>query len=179
MTVLIRAARPDDAAGIAAVNRRSWDAAYRGMVDDAVLDGLDASDLEGDWRAAIERPRAGARLVVAEDAGGEVVGYCRYGPGKDRDVDPTLAGEVYGLYVAPDRWGAGVGSELLRAAFGDLARLGRREVRLEVVEANARARAFYERIGFEADGPGGPFYGAPQLRLRMDLPAPRHPHAHG
>lgn len=53
-----------------------------------------------------------------------------------------------GLFVAPEARGRGVGTRLL-AAIAEEARLrGYREVRLDVVEENARARALYERLGY-------------------------------
>jgi hypothetical protein len=40
----VRAATPDDAAAVAGVHVRSWQAAYRGLIADAYLDGLNPDD---------------------------------------------------------------------------------------------------------------------------------------
>ena len=42
---VIRAARVEDAAQIAAVHVRSWQSAYRGLLPQAYLDGLDHSNV--------------------------------------------------------------------------------------------------------------------------------------
>lgn len=53
------------------------------------------------------------------------------------------------VLVRADLQGQGVGRRLLGAAFGTLARPGMREVMLDVFSDNARARAWYERLGFQ------------------------------
>ena len=55
-----------------------------------------------------------------------------------------------GLFVRYDCRGRGVGSALLQAVVAEAARRGYREVRLDVVDNNPRARALYERHGFRA-----------------------------
>jgi GNAT superfamily N-acetyltransferase len=60
-------------------------------------------------------------------------------------------GQLNALYVLPDEWGSGVGSRLHDAAVAKLGELGP-EARLWVLEANTRARAFYERRGWRLDG---------------------------
>ena len=55
-----------------------------------------------------------------------------------------------GIAVAADARGRGVGTALLRAVIDRAADLGLSTVRLDVVDTNPRARALYERVGFEA-----------------------------
>lgn len=57
-----------------------------------------------------------------------------------------------GIFVAPDARGKGVGSALLKAIITEARRQGYREVRLDVINTNPRARALYERIGFQPVG---------------------------
>ncbi|MEV0925976.1 GNAT family N-acetyltransferase [Streptomyces spongiicola] len=59
-----------------------------------------------------------------------------------------LGDEIGGLFVDPRAQGRGVGRELVRHA----AELRGGELRLEVFEANASARGFYERMGFAERG---------------------------
>jgi GNAT superfamily N-acetyltransferase len=56
---------------------------------------------------------------------------------------------LHGFYVVPERWGSGVADTLHEAA---LAALDCAEVQLWVLEDNARARRFYERHGWRANG---------------------------
>ncbi len=55
---------------------------------------------------------------------------------------------VLDLAVEPTARRRGLGTLLLRLAFGGLATAGRTSVRLWVTEANAPARALYDRLGF-------------------------------
>lgn len=56
------------------------------------------------------------------------------------------------LYVLPAAWGTGQADELHGAAVAQLRRSGVEHARLWVLEGNARARRFYERHGWTADG---------------------------
>ena len=57
-----------------------------------------------------------------------------------------------GIFVDEGARGQGVGSALLAAIKAKAIELGCREVRLDVIDSNPRARALYERQGFEARG---------------------------
>ncbi len=56
------------------------------------------------------------------------------------------------LYVLPHAWGTDVAGRLHDAALQALATAGVGLARLWVLEENARARRFYERRGWTADG---------------------------
>ena len=55
-----------------------------------------------------------------------------------------------GLFVRAEARGQGVGSALLAAICREAGQRGYREVRLDVIDSNTRARALYERHGFRA-----------------------------
>ncbi len=151
-TVEIRPAVVEDAAQIAEVHVRSWQGAYRGLIPQDYLDGLDPARW-AEWRTRKIRQVDWARggcLVAAAATG--LVGFADFGPTRDADQDSALIGEVMAIYVAPDAWGAGCGRELMTTALGHLAHAGYRQVTLWVLDTNARARRFYELAGFEPDG---------------------------
>ncbi|HYY80155.1 MAG TPA: GNAT family N-acetyltransferase [Actinomycetes bacterium] len=143
----IRRASVEDAAAIGAVHVRAWQAAYRGQMPDGYLDGLRASDRADGWARSLARERDDARVLVAE-RDGAVVGFAVVGPAQD----PAGLGELYAINVDPDRWGGGAGRALLEAAQASLAALGHAEAVLWVLPGNRRARRFYERAGWSADG---------------------------
>jgi ribosomal protein S18 acetylase RimI-like enzyme len=60
------------------------------------------------------------------------------------------ADELYvdGIAVAPDARGLGVGTRLLGETAAVARSLGKRFVRLDVTDANPRAQALYERLGY-------------------------------
>jgi GNAT superfamily N-acetyltransferase len=134
--VHVRTATVEDAAAVEAVRLRGWQAAYRGIVPDSYLDGMEE---QPERRAAVILAPNGVTTLVAEDEDA-VVGMAVYGPARDGEDEV----ELYALYVDPSRWRAGVGTSLLAACEGVSV--------LWVLEDNARARAFYSRHGFVADG---------------------------
>jgi ribosomal protein S18 acetylase RimI-like enzyme len=54
--------------------------------------------------------------------------------------------------VHPDRWSQGVGRALCEHAYREAAARGHTLVSLWVMSGNARARRFYERLGYAVDG---------------------------
>jgi L-amino acid N-acyltransferase YncA len=150
--VAIRRAAPADARAIAAVHVSSWQVAYRGMVPDAVLDGLSVDRGELGWRGRLGRPADGGSFTLVAERDGAVAGFCSVAaPSRDDDAGERTA-EVAAIYVEPAQWWTGAGGALLREALDALRADGWREVTLWVLEDNARGRAFYERLGFAADG---------------------------
>lgn len=146
----VRDAVPDDAARIAEIHVASWRAAYAGILPDDRLAALEVAAFRR-WREARLAGGFVPRSVtlVVEDATGPV-GFADVGPARDDDV--PAAGEVYAIYLDPPAWGRGLGGQLLRAAAGALRARGFEAGVLWVLEANARARGFYEAMGWVDDG---------------------------
>jgi GNAT superfamily N-acetyltransferase len=155
----IRPARLDDARELAEVHIRAWQAAYRGMMPDDFLDGLDVSRRERGWRRmlAAEPPGYGVLVPVLD---GRVVGFAWTGPEREDEdglgaggsAEPGRDGELWAINLHPDVWGRGVGSALLRAAHATLTERGHGDAVLWVLPGNTRARRFYEHHGWVPDG---------------------------
>ena len=145
--VTVRPATVADAPAMGQLVVRAWQAAYRGQMPDDYLNGLRAEERAAYWDGVLRREdRRGVILVAERD--GEVVGFAAAGP----SPDPQGAGELYAINVDPDHWGGGAGRALLGAAQAELDRMGFAESVLWVLPGNARARRFYERAGWAADG---------------------------
>ena len=145
----LRKATVEDAAGIAFVHVRSWQVAYRGHMPDEFLDGLDAEQRTNMWRELTQNPEKIA--FVAEDREADIVGFSALGPSRDADAEPNTA-EVSAIYVHPEKWRVGIGRALLFASLEEVRRREFDRVTLWVLEANQRARSFYETFGFTPDG---------------------------
>lgn len=88
-----------------------------------------------------------------------------------RDGGPTVV--VYAVYVTPSRRGGPVLDALLAAVAGWARGLGGvTELRLEVHEANARARAAYERRGFALTGATTAYPHDPPGGLELEMARP-------
>ncbi|MFD0981715.1 GNAT family N-acetyltransferase [Tropicimonas aquimaris] len=76
------------------------------------------------------------------------------GPLLDLMERPLAEGEMLmdGIFVDAEARGEGVGSALIRTVIAEARALGMKEVRLDVIDINLRARALYERHGFRPAG---------------------------
>ena len=141
----MRRARPEDASAIAGVHVGTWQAAYEHVFGAERLARLDVERRRVMWERSLAAGQTSA-FVAEED--GRVVGWCTVGASRDDDAD----GELWGIYVLPEAWGTGAGPALMAAALEALRAAGFREAILWVLSDNPRARRFYEREGWGADG---------------------------
>ncbi|HTW06745.1 MAG TPA: GNAT family N-acetyltransferase [Acidimicrobiales bacterium] len=148
--MMVRAAELSDAAGIGLVHVRSWQAAYRDLVPQSFLDGLDAEQRGAGWARYLGASPHEREAVLVAELDGQVVGFASVGPSRDGDADGV--GEVRAIYLLADRWGQGMGRELMRAALDALRALGFTQASLWVLGSNQRARRFYEAGGWCPDG---------------------------
>jgi len=147
--VTIRVATEGDAAGIAGVHVRSWQEAYAGIVADAYLASLDADARTAQWRTYLrDGPREDIRTWVALSRD-RIVGFVTVGPSRDEDARRGDR-EIYSIYLDPGTWGHGVARDLMRTVISEIG--DKTPVSLWVLADNERARHFYRRHGFQADG---------------------------
>jgi GNAT superfamily N-acetyltransferase len=146
--MILREAVPDDAAAIADVHVRSWQAAYRGLLPEKFLDELRPADRATRYELGSLEPCAPKTLIAM--IGEHVAGFTTIGP--SRDADAACAGELRALYVDPDHWRSGVGRALLLEARRHLRAAGYDEALLWVLDGNATAERFYRADGWRADG---------------------------
>ncbi|MFJ8040600.1 GNAT family N-acetyltransferase [Kitasatospora sp. NPDC096147] len=156
--LLIRPGTAADAPAVAALHSASWRTAYAGIVPAAALgDGLAAERRElWELRLTVDygEPANTPVLLIAERAGtgagagtgGEVVGFAYLEPQPDGRV------LLDNLHVRPGLTGCGIGARLLDACRAHCRERGRAYgaegvLYLEVLRANVRAVAFYEREG--------------------------------
>jgi len=99
---------------------------------------------------AILRPTPGATVLAAFDPEDRGLGFIHLHPATD-----FFTGEAHGhisdLVVAPAAEGRGVGRALMAAAEAWARERGYRLLTLNVFDANQRARALYERLGYRPD----------------------------
>jgi putative acetyltransferase len=141
----LRCYRPADEDAAITLWLRTWQAAYP---------EIDFAERLDWWRARWRNELVpSAQVVVAEEAGGAMVGFVT--------VDPR-SGYLDQLVVAPERWGSDVGAKLMtRAKLISPAGLD-----LHVNIDNARALAFYGKHGFVISGADvNPISGKPVHRM--------------
>ncbi|MET0790278.1 MAG: GNAT family N-acetyltransferase [Polyangiaceae bacterium] len=144
----IRIAAPADVADIARVHVRAWQSAYRGHIPDGYLDALEPEQRVPLWSKVVVDPSSAVLVGIFNHA---LVGFCSQFTARDADVGSGVA-EISALYVEPGHWRAGVGRALLEAAVRCAREREFSALTLWVLAGNARARRFYEALGFELDG---------------------------
>lgn len=174
--VVIRLATPEDAEALGRIAQRAWAATYRGIVPDAVLDEW-ISEVPGQWRRVLAGASPGdpARRWVAE-RDRTVVGYATTSPATAQWLPPPDgAGELTNLYIDPEVIGTGVGRALYEHAIEDLRVRGFNPLVVWAFRDNARARAFYPRMGLAIDVADESWVlgevPCPIVRFRRDWPA--------
>lgn len=131
-----------DIAGIQRAALESWRAAYRDIfASDFIEDFVSRNYSWAALKISLRSP--GDIFLVAKD-GERVAGFCHLG---DRGGGP----EMYRLYLAPEYWGQGAGSQLLALLEARLRQRGIPAYRCFVHNRNERAQAFYARRGFVRD----------------------------
>ena len=149
----IRLAAADDADAIARIQVAGWRSAYAQILPADFLAGLDVDARAAQWRSRIgPAARADSPTFVALDEADAVVGFAHAGPIRDDDLPPEGRAEVYTVYVDPTAWRHRIGTALMAAVDDFWMATDVRELVLWVFEDNADGRAFYERLGWRADG---------------------------
>lgn len=148
--VRIRRAVADDAAAIASVRVDTWRSAYRGLLPDALLAGLDPTDIRASWRRGLESLDP-TRVAHVAEVSGAVVGFATGGRAR-ANAPPGSNGEVYALYVRDAHQGRGIGRGLLRVSAAGLAERGLVPIVIWTLFNNPASRGFYEALGGEVIG---------------------------
>ncbi|WP_415855311.1 GNAT family N-acetyltransferase [Sinomonas sp. G460-2] len=155
---------PRDAEELLAVKDQGWREAYAHLFSSEFLAGLgrEAGRTER-WRALLAG-EAGGRFAVGR-ADGRMVGMAGAGPAREGSPAPE---EVYTVYVLAEVYGTGLARALTERVIGD------RPAFLWVLEDNARAIAFYSKLGFAPDGTRDFFEadGKQVPEIRMVRPGP-------
>jgi ribosomal protein S18 acetylase RimI-like enzyme len=143
---MLRPGEPDDAPAIAAIWHAAWRDAHLGHVSDELVAMRDEASF-----LTRSTQRIGDTTVAIVD--GEVAGFL------------TIAeDEIEQIFVAAAHRGSGVADALMADGERRLKAAGHTRIWLAVVAGNARARRFYERLGWTdagsidylADGNDGP-----------------------
>lgn len=141
---IIRQAIESDAPIVAQLLIASFRAGFSGLVAQSWIDALHADALANDWRERIARGPMTALLA----GNPEPAGFAAFEP----FMELPRRWELTRLYVAPQWWRTGCGRALCRSVQERVLAAGGDSLHLWVLDANHRARGFYEAIGFAADG---------------------------
>lgn len=125
----------------------SWKIEYNGIIPQSYLDALSSERwVDKLGNTGYESFRADYLL---SDNGKFVAtsSIC-----KARDEEYADWGEIMSIYVLPEEFRKGYGSALFSYVTNQLKENGYSNIYLWVLEENQRARRFYEKMGFRANG---------------------------
>lgn len=146
MSIHLRPASPEDRAFIFAQAPRLAAAAQLSWHTESDLVAFQHRYMN----VAFARPASEAMTLIAEDAAATRLGFIHAEHMAD-SVTQELCAYVTVLAVAEDAQGAGIGAALMAAAEDWARAQGFRLICLDVFANNARARAFYGKLGYQDD----------------------------
>jgi GNAT superfamily N-acetyltransferase len=141
----VRPAVASDADAIGDAHAESWLAAYAGIFDREFLVAAAESRRTG-WRNSIDHLLAPPNVLLVGELEGRVVAFGHAAP----SGEPSTV-EVCGLYAHPAAWGSGVANALMQELLV-VAGAGFDTSMLWTFRQAARARRFYEKVGYNLTG---------------------------
>lgn len=143
----MRAANQVEAPALARLQLRVALAAYSGIFPPQAPQPT-IEELGAEWGRRLAAGRDSRTEVFVAVEGDEILGVAVAEP----DSSADNVGHLSRLYVDDRWWGRGVGTRLYGEVVGHLRGQGFLAATLWVLEANRRARAWYERLGWEPTG---------------------------
>jgi GNAT superfamily N-acetyltransferase len=148
--LLIRDATIDDAEGMARIQVEGWNRAYASFIPDQLPASYDIGLRETQWRERLAQPAPGTVHLLAAE-GDAILAVASGGPPLRDEVivegnTDEYTCQVYGLYVAPARYGGGIGRRILCELATRFTLQGHENLCLWAFELNP-FRRFYDRLG--------------------------------
>lgn len=133
---MIRKACNADRSAIGKIYCETWKEAYKNLLPDDYL-------LKLNQDFCMPKSENLTNYLIAE-TDNAAVGIINYGVSRDNEIDKS--GEIRAIYVLPQFWHKGFGTELFLAAKSALKKLNYTSVYLWVLAENASAIKFYEKM---------------------------------
>jgi GNAT superfamily N-acetyltransferase len=140
--MLIRQAKNNDLLHIGQVNVAVWQATYRGLIPDQLLDELSAKKQADGIKTFVNNKELLSFVLVAEDDK-NIIGYII--GGKQRGEENYQA-EVYAIYVLQEHQHKGIGFRLIESAVYEFQKMNFTSLIIWGLKENPYCR-FYEKLG--------------------------------
>jgi GNAT superfamily N-acetyltransferase len=133
-TMQPRPATPDDIPDLARIHVQAWAETYRGLLSDAEIAARDLPTRLRQWTGVLARGDSVVMILPG-------VGFGQSGAQRDATYTALWPDQVFALYTLQSAHGTGAGQALFAAIRPT------RPFTVEVLSTNARAKAFYEKMG--------------------------------
>ena len=152
-----------DAGALGRLHHQAWVDAYGDRLPSDRFERWTVADAVAKWEGILRAPEVPDQVrlaVFADDS--EAVAWIVVGAARPLDdLAPVRARELWGIYLAREQYGTGLAHALVDHLLGD------DPAQLWVAERNARAEAFYRKVGFERDGAHATHEPSGLLEVRM------------
>lgn len=143
----IRQAIPDDAPAITRLHASGWREGYGAFFDPEVLEEA-IEQRHSRWTGLLQKEDLGGTILFVGEQDATIVAFAHAGPAHDHPG----GFEIYSFYVDPAHWGTRVADELMVHVLGFARSRGYQRRYLYTYSQSARARRFYEKLGFTETG---------------------------
>ena len=118
--MIVREANASDVDGIARVHVQGWQESYKDFMTPEALAGLSVDERKSMWRSVLAQPDPQAKLVVAMQPDGEIVGFARGGPIRNKGADLLATdAEVFAIYLLDKAKRQGLGRKMMAEVRAD------------------------------------------------------------
>ena len=150
MTVRFRLAGTDDAPALSKLGAETFTETFGHLYEPGDLAAFLVNHDEAVWRQELADPEFA--VLLAEDEGGQAVGYAKVGPPHLPFEPRGVAVELRQFYLLEPFQGQGLADQMMQWVIDEAERRGGNDLYLSVFIDNHKARRFYERWGFVAEG---------------------------
>lgn len=147
MEINIRLAVPADALDMAEIHMRSWEVAYKDIIPMDYIREKNATR-SALWQRIVTDKNTSKYVIRI---GEKTVGFMDIAPSRDDDANDNIY-ELHGIYLHPDYYRQGIGTQAIQVAFDKAHSIGKTVMTLWVFAENSSSIRFYEKCGFAADG---------------------------
>lgn len=141
--IVIRNIKEEDIPSIVDITINSWKKAYKGIIDDNVLNSMNRQEKMEKLRKSYKKDR----YIVAE-INEEIVGFCRYID--NNSYTPNILEidcEIVALYVKPIFKYNGIGTKMVQFVINEFRNEGKTKMIIWCLKDNKPSRKFYTKMG--------------------------------
>ena len=143
--IIIRDVTENDLPSVVDIQIEGWRAAYKGIVDDNTLNGMNRDE-------RIEKRKKDYRenrFIVAE-LNNEIVGFCRFIDSNKFTQDMSeIDCELGALYVKPDLKYNGIGTKMFEFVLNEFKNKSKTKMIVWCLKDNEPSKKFYKKMGGE------------------------------
>lgn len=142
---MIRKAKIEDSNSIANLILRGWQTAYKGLIDQELLDDMKEDEMSKGWKKNIFSQNESNNIYVYEEEN-RILGVIRFGKVDDKN-DRCHNAEIYVLYVEPELKRNGIGSKLFNYAKAYFIEHNTTDLIIWCLKENEPSIEFYKKMG--------------------------------